>query len=649
MAGVMSVEGFGNMVTKAGADMSATYAIGSDARVGLYVDEADRPWTSSSPSNDNMAVTIEISNSAVGEPWPISDQVFNKAIELTVDICKRNGIKELIYTGDEKGNFTFHRFFMATACLPNDRTELLTPHGWVLLSDIKIGDPVLTVHVDTLRMGFSPVQNKVPLKKQDTYISRDFEGTADHRVMYYNQAGRQHISLYKDIFDKQGSLYLPNAGYFNGAGIPLSKADIEFIVAVQADGHYMKDGECLYGIEFHFSKERKIKRVTKLLNDLGFTPKISTQSDGTTKIKLYGKDFVESCEEYLSNKCFTWDLINMTPIQADFFLDVIKHYDGCFANNSYSSSVKENVNIVQAVAALNGVGTKITDDGTRVFFKKSMRSLGDNVRQRKVRQDVSCVTVESGFILIRQHGRTTITGNCPGTYIFNRAAEICDLVNKQLKPTPAPQPIPQPTGDVKVGSLVSIDSNAVYYNGTGIPSWVKSQKWYVSQITGNRAVLGKSENGKHNIQSPISTQFIRTSGTSNTQPVDPSFKSYTIQLGASSSIFTDGTGSNTTGVIGGSGGVFTIVGEQTTNGVKYGKLKSGAGWVKVSHEPVKVDNTIRVGDTVRVLNAIQYNGKSFKVYVDKYKVLELNGDRAVISADGKNVTVAINTKNLQKV
>lgn len=215
--------------------------------------------------------------------------------------------------------------------------------------------------------------------------------------------------------------------------------------------------------------------------------------------------------------------------------------------------------------------------------------------------------------------------------------------------TPNPTPTPQPTGDIKVGSLVSIDSNAVYYNGTGIPAWVKSQKWYVSQITGDRAVLGKSEDGKYNIQSPISTQFIKTSSTSNTKPVDPSFKSYTIQLDASSTIFTDGTGSNATGVIGGKGGVFTIVDEQTTNGVKYGKLKSGAGWVKVSHEPVKVDNTIRVGDTVRVLNAVQYNGKSFKVYVDKYKVLELKGDRAVISADGKNVTAAINTKNLQKV
>ena len=70
--------------------------------------------------------------------------------------------------------------------------------------------------------------------------------------------------------------------------------------------------------------------------------------------------------------------------------------------------------------------------------------------------------------------------------------------------------------EVKVGSLVSIDSNAVYYNGTGIPAWVKSQKWYVSQITGDRAVLGKSEDGKYNIQSPINTQFIKTSSISNT-------------------------------------------------------------------------------------------------------------------------------------
>jgi hypothetical protein len=37
-------------------------------------------------------------------------------IKLCVDICKRNGIKELNFTGDAKGNLTQHNYFAATAC-----------------------------------------------------------------------------------------------------------------------------------------------------------------------------------------------------------------------------------------------------------------------------------------------------------------------------------------------------------------------------------------------------------------------------------------------------------------------------------------------------------------------------------------------------
>lgn len=58
---------------------------------------------------------------------------------------------------------------------------------------------------------------------------------------------------------------------------------------------------------------------------------------------------------------------------------------------------------------------------------------------------------------------------------------------------------------IKAGDLVSIKSGATYYNGVSIPSWVMSDKWYVTQVKGDRAVLGKNQSGTHNIQSPINT------------------------------------------------------------------------------------------------------------------------------------------------
>lgn len=116
MAGNLSVETCGSVFANSSREASANYGIGSDGRVGLYVNEGDRAWASASPGNDNRAVNIEVANSSTGGDWPVSDTAYSKLIDLCVDICQRNGIKALKYTGDAKGNLTEHRMFMATTC-----------------------------------------------------------------------------------------------------------------------------------------------------------------------------------------------------------------------------------------------------------------------------------------------------------------------------------------------------------------------------------------------------------------------------------------------------------------------------------------------------------------------------------------------------
>ena len=193
---------------------------------------------------------------------------------------------------------------------------------------------------------------------------------------------------------------------------------------------------------------------------------------------------------------------------------------------------------------------------------------------------------------------------------------------------------------IKKGDLVSIAGNAVYYTGASMPSWVKQEKWYVSEISGNRAVLGLNEAKNRNIQSPVNTKYLSVAKTSSTTS---GFKSYTVNLKSTDLLYST-PGGNTKGNVG-TTGVFTIVEEKTVGGCKYGKLKSGVGWVRLS-----VDKTIRKGDRVKVLNPIIYGtNKKFALYVSTYIVLEVKGDRAVISSDGKNVTSAISISNLQKV
>lgn len=115
-AGVLSLYTLGRIFANPDRDASSNYGIDVNGKVGMYVEEKDRAWTSSSWANDNRAVTIEVSNSAIGGEWPVSAASYNTLINLCIDICQRNGIKKLIYTGDANGNLTEHRYFSATLC-----------------------------------------------------------------------------------------------------------------------------------------------------------------------------------------------------------------------------------------------------------------------------------------------------------------------------------------------------------------------------------------------------------------------------------------------------------------------------------------------------------------------------------------------------
>lgn len=116
MAGNLTVEQCGQGFSNKKRQASSNYGISSDGRVGLYVDEANRSWASSNRANDNMAVTIEVANDSGGPDWHISDVALAKLIDLCVDICQRNGIKQFNFTGDKTGNLTMHKYFAATAC-----------------------------------------------------------------------------------------------------------------------------------------------------------------------------------------------------------------------------------------------------------------------------------------------------------------------------------------------------------------------------------------------------------------------------------------------------------------------------------------------------------------------------------------------------
>lgn len=117
MAGNCSIEVCGQIFAKKERRASSHYGIGTDGRIGQYLDEKYRPWTSSSRENDVRAVTIEVANNSRGPGWTISDKALASLINLCEDICRRNNIKKLTFTGELEGsNLTMHEWFAATNC-----------------------------------------------------------------------------------------------------------------------------------------------------------------------------------------------------------------------------------------------------------------------------------------------------------------------------------------------------------------------------------------------------------------------------------------------------------------------------------------------------------------------------------------------------
>lgn len=134
VVGQCSVETLGNVFAPTSRRASSNYGIGYDGRIGMYVEEKDRSWCSSSASNDNRAITIEVA-SDTKHPYKVRDAAYKALIDLCTDICKRNGIKELKWKADksligkvEQQNMTVHRWFANKAC-PGD--YLYNLHGQI--------------------------------------------------------------------------------------------------------------------------------------------------------------------------------------------------------------------------------------------------------------------------------------------------------------------------------------------------------------------------------------------------------------------------------------------------------------------------------------------------------------------------------------
>ena len=120
VVGQVTAESLGNIFSKSSYRASSNYGIDKDGRVGLYVEEKNRSWCTSSNANDQRAVTIECA-SDTASPYRMNNAVYETLIKLCTDICRRNGKKKLIWFGDKNKTLNYS---------PKSDEMVITVHRW---------------------------------------------------------------------------------------------------------------------------------------------------------------------------------------------------------------------------------------------------------------------------------------------------------------------------------------------------------------------------------------------------------------------------------------------------------------------------------------------------------------------------------------
>ena len=129
VVGQVTVQRLGQIFAPTARQASSNYGIGLDGKVGMYVEQKNRSWCTSSAWCDNRAITIEVASDSY-HPYAVTTAAYNATIKLVADIAMRNGKKKVIWIADKAKNLAYnpandqllltaHRFYASKAC-PGD-------------------------------------------------------------------------------------------------------------------------------------------------------------------------------------------------------------------------------------------------------------------------------------------------------------------------------------------------------------------------------------------------------------------------------------------------------------------------------------------------------------------------------------------------
>lgn len=333
-------------------------------------------------------------------------------------------------------------------CFSGD-TEVLTERGWQRLDSLDKSLKVAQYDTESREITFEKPLQYIHHKDRETFSYEDRHtslcATANHNMLTvwgkdYDVAKHK----FKDVRFSRGNAFINAGFYHNGAS---NEFQSRYIAMFTADGSKSEKGY----VTFCFSKERKVERCKYILNMLGIEYSFSKiiRSNGVVNYNFYiGKRTDHLLKGFVDrDKKLTMNCIHNLDIKA--FLDEVQYWDATYTvargkqTVRFTTCMKETAEVVQLMCNLQGKKSTIRIDDhnkkvtngkhSRVYYLSYKRHRNDPHTfmsgevvdfTKPTIQDVYCVTMPKGTVVIRHNGKVSIQGNCDLSQVELRVASI---------------------------------------------------------------------------------------------------------------------------------------------------------------------------------------------------------------------------------
>lgn len=325
-------------------------------------------------------------------------------------------------------------------------TEVLTTTGWKDLGNVSTEDQCLVYNLKDDSVFFEHPK-RVPEYDVEGDIVRfqstnpkqfDQLVTPNHRMPVILRKNKKHHNETRFFIEAGKQDYKPHhlapiSGFKRCGNMHLLQPFEKLLIAIQADGTWKPERyngkNCgTIPVWFSFAKERKVKRLEKIVLDCGFEMQhLTDANDGQKRFKVN-----IPCEIIgdIDPKTLQWvDLSKINHHWGREFLEEMSHWDShrfseeAYSTFTYCTTVKDNADIVQAVASLCGKSPRLAvrvDNRSEKFkdiyeinvidrHTKDGQSINKTIEYYKGK--VRCLETSTGAFVIRYNGVVSVTGN----------------------------------------------------------------------------------------------------------------------------------------------------------------------------------------------------------------------------------------------